>query len=110
MTREVEAIYEHGVLRPVEPLPLAENQRVVVTLSDLPEPVEHPNARIAEMAWIGENAHRYKRQYVALQGSELISHGMDGHAVYAEARSKGVERPLFFHVPEHLGEPSIEWF
>jgi len=38
MTRSVAAIYENGVLRPLEPLPLKEHQRVSVTVSD---PVEH---------------------------------------------------------------------
>jgi len=34
MTRHVEAVYEHGVLRPLEPLSLAESQRVKLTISD----------------------------------------------------------------------------
>ncbi len=34
MTQQVEAIYEHGVLRPLAPLPFAESQRVSVTVSD----------------------------------------------------------------------------
>jgi predicted DNA-binding antitoxin AbrB/MazE fold protein len=34
MTRQVEAVYERGVLRPLEPLMLAESQRVKVTISD----------------------------------------------------------------------------
>jgi len=34
MTRHVEAVYEHGVLRPLEPLTLAESQRVKLTISD----------------------------------------------------------------------------
>ena len=37
MTRSVTAVYENGVLRPLEPLPLKEHQRVSVTVSD---PVE----------------------------------------------------------------------
>jgi predicted DNA-binding antitoxin AbrB/MazE fold protein len=36
MVRNVEAIYEHGVLRPLEPLALAESQRVSLTISDVP--------------------------------------------------------------------------
>ena len=36
MVRDVEAIYEHGVLRPLEPLSLAESQHVRLTISDLP--------------------------------------------------------------------------
>jgi predicted DNA-binding antitoxin AbrB/MazE fold protein len=34
MIQQVEAIYEHGVLRPLKPLPLAESQRVSITISD----------------------------------------------------------------------------
>jgi predicted DNA-binding antitoxin AbrB/MazE fold protein len=33
MTKQVEAVYENGVLRPLEPLSLAENERVTVTIS-----------------------------------------------------------------------------
>jgi predicted DNA-binding antitoxin AbrB/MazE fold protein len=34
MTRTVSAVYENGVLRPSEPLPLTEHQKVSVTVSD----------------------------------------------------------------------------
>ncbi len=34
MTRHVEAVYEHGVLRPLEPLALSESQRVKLTITD----------------------------------------------------------------------------
>jgi predicted DNA-binding antitoxin AbrB/MazE fold protein len=34
MTRSLQAIYEKGVLRPLEPLPLQEHQQVTVTVSD----------------------------------------------------------------------------
>ena len=33
MTRQIEAMYENGVLRPLAPLPLAEHQRVTVTVT-----------------------------------------------------------------------------
>jgi predicted DNA-binding antitoxin AbrB/MazE fold protein len=36
MTRRLEAIYEQGVLRPIEPLALAEHQRVRLTLEERP--------------------------------------------------------------------------
>ena len=36
MARTVAAVYERGVLRPLEPLDLAEQQRVNVTVTDLP--------------------------------------------------------------------------
>ena len=35
MIRNVEAVYEHGVLRPLEPLALSESQRVHLTISEL---------------------------------------------------------------------------
>jgi predicted DNA-binding antitoxin AbrB/MazE fold protein len=35
MRHQVEAVYEHGVLRPLTPLSLAESQRVSITISDL---------------------------------------------------------------------------
>jgi predicted DNA-binding antitoxin AbrB/MazE fold protein len=34
MTRRLQAIYERGVLRPLEPLLLPEHQRVTVTVTD----------------------------------------------------------------------------
>jgi predicted DNA-binding antitoxin AbrB/MazE fold protein len=34
MTRSLQAIYENGILRPLEPLPLEEHQQVTVTVSD----------------------------------------------------------------------------
>jgi predicted DNA-binding antitoxin AbrB/MazE fold protein len=34
VNRQVEAIYERGVFRPLEPLTLAESQRVRLTISD----------------------------------------------------------------------------
>jgi predicted DNA-binding antitoxin AbrB/MazE fold protein len=37
MTRSLQAVYEHGVLRLLEPLSLAEHQQVTVTISDQAE-------------------------------------------------------------------------
>jgi len=34
MTKTLQAVYENGVLRPLEPLPLREHQRVMVAVSD----------------------------------------------------------------------------
>ena len=34
MTRRVEAVYENGMLRPLEPLPLEEHQHVTVVISE----------------------------------------------------------------------------
>ena len=37
MNRSLQAVYEKGVLRPLEPLPLKEHQQVTVTVSDQPQ-------------------------------------------------------------------------
>jgi predicted DNA-binding antitoxin AbrB/MazE fold protein len=34
VTKTLQTVYENGVLRPLEPLPLKEHQRVMVTVSD----------------------------------------------------------------------------
>ena len=45
MTKQVEAVYENGILRPLEPLPLEEHQRVTVVITEaqsFPE-LSHPD-------------------------------------------------------------------
>ena len=52
MIKQVEAIYENGVLRPLEPLPLAERERVTVMIgigSDQPKH-SHPDVEFIERA------------------------------------------------------------
>jgi hypothetical protein len=110
MTREVEAIFEDGVFKPVEPVSLNDKQRVKLRVTEAEEaPASGPPYWKAETAWIGKNAHLYRGQWVALWGAELLSHGLDGDVVRDEALRKGVDDPLMYHVPLHLGEPSIEW-
>jgi len=58
-----EAIFENGVLRPDRPLPLAENQRIKVSV-DLPAPDEPPvdsdlefiNETSCMLGWTGDAA------------------------------------------------------
>jgi predicted DNA-binding antitoxin AbrB/MazE fold protein len=50
MTRQVEAVYERGVLRPLEPLALAESQRVKLTISDTDTSRYSPNLELLEWA------------------------------------------------------------
>jgi predicted DNA-binding antitoxin AbrB/MazE fold protein len=35
MTKQVEAVYENGILRPLEPLPFEEHQHVTVVISEV---------------------------------------------------------------------------
>jgi predicted DNA-binding antitoxin AbrB/MazE fold protein len=50
MIRNVEAVYEHGVLRPLEPLALAESQRVQLTISEVSSTRSQRDLRIVERA------------------------------------------------------------
>lgn len=52
MTITVEAVYENGVLKPVEPLPLKEQQRVQVTVQPSPNWVKETAGMIK---WTGSH-------------------------------------------------------
>ena len=109
MVRKVEAVFENGVLRPLEPLTLAENQhvRVIITeaaVADAP-PADGVNHRYPEMAWLAAHQYEYLGEWLALDGDILVSHGPDAFAVRDEARRKGVDRPLMHHVPEEKPWP-----
>jgi len=49
MTKRVDAVYENGVLRPLESLPLAENQLVSLTVSD---EASDPLAAMIDQAYV----------------------------------------------------------
>lgn len=108
MVRQLEAVYEHGILRPLQPLSLDERQHVLVTIADLPD-VHAVAARSEEQEWIRNHGALYAGQWVALHGSELVSHGPKARVVRDEARAKGVERPLLVHLPDKSGRPSAGW-
>ena len=90
MSRHLEAVYEQGVLRPLEPLALAEHQRVRLTLEENPSswlstgPV---NERREEMQWLAKESGPYAGQWVALDGPRLVAHGSQLAAVSAEAKA-----------------------
>ena len=50
MIRDVDAVYEHGVLRPLEPIALTESQRVTLTISGLPKAHSQRDFRVVERA------------------------------------------------------------
>ena len=102
MSRHLEAIYEQGVLRPVEPLTLVEHQRVRLTLEEKPlswQSTEPVNERREEMQWLAQKSGPYAGQWVALDGPRLVAHGTKLATVSAAAVAAGVERPLFASVP-----------
>ena len=105
MARQLEAIYEQGVLRPLEPLTLSEHQRVRLTIdekavqlsSTFTQPV---NERSAELEWLSKESAPYAGQWVALHGRRLIAHGPKLAAVSAAARAAGIADPFFASVPD----------
>jgi hypothetical protein len=46
------------------------------------------------LKWIDEHREEYDGQFVLLEGGELIAHGTDAKALYAEARARGIETPF----------------
>jgi len=108
MVRQLEAVYEQGMLRPLQPLSLEERQHVLLTINELPE-LPADTARLEEQEWIRAHGALYPGQWVALQGGELVSHGSRARAVRDEARAKGIQHPLLVHLPEEPGRPSAGW-
>jgi predicted DNA-binding antitoxin AbrB/MazE fold protein len=105
MARQLEVVFERGILRPLEPLTLEENQHVLVTIADVP--VEQSSyARKAEREWLRSHSIDYGGQWVALDGGMLLSHGPKAGVVRDEALRKGVQRPLLVRVPDEPGRPS----
>jgi predicted DNA-binding antitoxin AbrB/MazE fold protein len=114
MVRQLDAVFEAGVLRPLEPLALSEQQRVRLTLDDQPlpqtsTPVSGRDVRREEMLWLANEAGPYAGQWVALSGSRLIAHGTDAATVRENASAAGVDRPLLTHLPEDGELPFAGW-
>jgi hypothetical protein len=63
--------------------------------------------RRLELAWTAQPDLSYRGQWVALQGSEVIAHGKNGHAVAACARSKNILSPFLFFVADPDSTPFV---
>jgi hypothetical protein len=61
--------------------------------------------RSREYEWLKEHAREYARQWVALEGDQLISYGSNAAEVFAAADASGVERPFFVHIEDPDGPP-----
>ena len=88
MARQLEAVYEHGILRPLEPLILPERQRVHLTLEVRParlswEFAEPVNERRDELRWLARESGPYAGEWVAIDGPRLVAHGEKLAAVSA---------------------------
>jgi predicted DNA-binding antitoxin AbrB/MazE fold protein len=105
MTLQLEAVYEDGVLRPVEPLSLPEHERVTLTLATKPKPRswksdESFNPRTEEMRWYSDHSANYPGQWLALEGSKMFASGERLVEVRDAAKAAGAVDPLFAQVPE----------
>lgn len=113
MDRPFEVVYESGVLRPLEPLPFAEHQRLRVMVTDGeekdPPAAKYFNPRLKEMAWLGAHRKDYPGEYVALEGDRLLAHHKEGREVLRLAREQGVEVPLVSYCPPADEPPFGGW-
>jgi len=93
----LEVVYEAGVLRPLEPLPFAEKQHLVVTVTD----ELHPKAtfRSREQEWLHVNSPRHAGKWLAIEGDQLVGEGDNAKAVLEQARANGIAHPLLVQIP-----------
>ena len=108
MTQHAEAIFEDGLLRPLEPLSLQDKQHVLLTITDVSAPGANSGG-MPEQEWLRAHGREYSGQWVALNGEELLSHGSDARAVRDEARAKGVQIQLIVHISDEPRLPSAFW-
>ena len=114
MARQLEAVYEQGILRPLEPLTLPEHQRVYLAIEEAParlrwESTEPVHERRTELQWLASESGPYPGEWVALDGRRLIAHGERLAAVSAAAKAAGVVEPLFARVPRDKDVPFGGW-
>jgi len=114
MARQLEAVYEQGVLRPLEPLSLAEHQRVRLTIEEKParlswESARPFNERREELHWLATESGPYAGEWVAIDGPHLVAHGEKLVNVSAAARAAGVIAPFFGRVPRDKDMPFGGW-
>ena len=114
MARQLDAVYEHGVLRPLEPLALNDNQKVRLTLDEnAPDYAKRPSTRLSweapdgepvnkrrdELRWLAKDSGSYAGEWVALDGPRLIAPGDKLSDVLAAASTAVVGEPFFARVP-----------
>lgn len=113
MAMQLEAVFENGVLRPVEPLSLPEHQRVTLTLATEPKPRswrsnEPWNPRTEETRWYADHSREYAGLWVAIEGYKLFASGEHLVEVDNAAKAAGAIDPIFARVPED-SSPTVGW-
>src|SRR5207249_7631183 len=108
-TRQLEVIYENGVLRPLHSLPFADKQHLIVTVTDEAGPPLPYNPRQQEMEWLRVNGPKHAGKFVAVEGDQLVGEGDSVTSVMEQARAKGFGLPLVHYVPEEPQLPFAGW-
>jgi predicted DNA-binding antitoxin AbrB/MazE fold protein len=108
VTQHAEAIFEDGLLRPLDPLSLQDKQHVLLTITEVSAPSAN-SGQMPEQEWLRAHGREYSGQWVALDGEELLSHGSDARRARDEARAKGIRTPLMVHIPDEPDPPSAFW-
>jgi len=108
-TKQLEVVYESSVLRSLEPLPFAEQQHLVVTVTDELGPKPAFNTREREQEWLRLNGPRYPGEWVAIEGDQLVGRGESAKAVLLQARAAGIPHPLVMHIPKEPPLPFGGW-
>jgi predicted DNA-binding antitoxin AbrB/MazE fold protein len=95
MTNHVDAVYENGVLRPLETLPLEEHQRVRVTISSISSDslaslvdqsfLEQARKEVAAAAYIPTHEERWQRWDRASQRRTFGTRRPDGQTMVRRA-------------------------
>jgi hypothetical protein len=73
------------------------------------ESSEPVNERREELRWLAKEAGPYAGEWVALDGSRLVAHGVKLADVRAAASTAGIEEPFFARIPRETGVPFGGW-
>ena len=109
VTKQLEVVYESGVLRPLEPLPFAEKQHLVVTVTDELKPKATFSAREREQEWLRVNSPRHAGKWLAIEGDQLMGVGDNARVVLEQARANGIAHPLLVQIPNDPQLPFGGW-
>lgn len=74
MGRQLEAVYENGVLRPLQPLKLTDQQRVLVTVNEIADYRAWAKAQLRALGAIAVGLPEVQRQLAGIPGamSEVV--------------------------------------
>jgi predicted DNA-binding antitoxin AbrB/MazE fold protein len=86
MTEQVEVVYEDGVLRPLKPLPFAEKQHLIVTVSEAIAAPASYDSRTLEFEWLRVHSSAHAGKWVAIDGDRLVGEGDTAKSVLEQAR------------------------